>query len=334
LPVVAASFRPAVQNEAILRRGDFIAPVVQEIRRVIVGQEYLIDRLLIGLLCNGHLLIEGVPGLAKTLAVKTLSDTIDADFKRIQFTPDLLPADLNGTMIFDPREQTFKPRKGPIFTDILLADEINRAPPKVQSALLEAMQEHQVSIGGETHPLSDLFMVLATQNPIEHEGTYRLPEAQIDRFMLKVVIGYPSAAEERTIMDRQTVEAPVRVRRIATPEAIIAGRQAVRHVHMDETLKDYIVRVVFATRDPAAFGLADLKPLIAFGVSPRATIFLSIAARANAFLEGRDHVLPDDVKSIAMDVMRHRLIPTYQAEAEEITSETIIQRVLDKVPLP
>jgi len=331
---VAASFRPAVQNEAILRRGDFIAPVVQEIRRVIVGQEYLIDRLLIGLLCNGHLLIEGVPGLAKTLAVKTLADTIDADFKRIQFTPDLLPADLNGTMIFDPREQTFRPRKGPVFTDILLADEVNRAPPKVQSALLEAMQEHQVSIGGETHKLSDLFMVLATQNPIEHEGTYRLPEAQIDRFMLKVVIGYPTVEEERTIMDRQTVEAPVQIRRIATPEAIIGGRQAVRHVHMDETLKDYIVRLVFATRQPADFGLPDLKPLIAFGVSPRATIYLSIAARAKAFLEGRDHVLPDDVKSIAIDVMRHRLIPTYQAEAEEITAETIIQRVLDKVPLP
>ena len=331
---MAASFRPAVQNEAILRRGDFIAPVVQEIRRVIVGQEYLIDRLLIGLLCNGHLLIEGVPGLAKTLAVKTLADTIDADFKRIQFTPDLLPADLNGTMIFDPREQTFRPRKGPVFTDILLADEVNRAPPKVQSALLEAMQEHQVSIGGETHKLSDLFMVLATQNPIEHEGTYRLPEAQIDRFMLKVVIGYPTVEEERTIMDRQTVEAPVQIRRIATPEAIIGGRQAVRHVHMDETLKDYIVRLVFATRQPADFGLPDLKPLIAFGVSPRATIYLSIAARAKAFLEGRDHVLPDDVKSIAIDVMRHRLIPTYQAEAEEITAETIIQRVLDKVPLP
>ena len=331
---MAASFRPAVQNEAILRRGDFIAPVVQEIRRVIVGQEYLIDRLLIGLLCNGHLLIEGVPGLAKTLAVKTLADTIDADFKRIQFTPDLLPADLNGTMIFDPREQTFRPRKGPVFTDILLADEVNRAPPKVQSALLEAMQEHQVSIGGETHKLSDLFMVLATQNPIEHEGTYRLPEAQIDRFMLKVVIGYPTAEEERTIMDRQTVEAPVQIRRIATPEAIIGGRQAVRHVHMDETLKDYIVRLVFATRQPADFGLPDLKPLIAFGVSPRATIYLSIAERAKAFLEGRDHVLPDDVKSIAIDVMRHRLIPTYQAEAEEITAETIIQRVLDKVPLP
>ncbi len=311
-----------------------MAPVIQEIKRVIVGQDYLINRLLIGLLCSGHLLIEGVPGLAKTLAVKTLADTIDADFKRIQFTPDLLPADLDGTMIYDPREQTFRPRKGPIFTDILLADEINRAPPKVQSALLEAMQEHQVSIGGTTYPLSPMFMVLATQNPIEHEGTYRLPEAHVDRFMLKVVIGYPTVEEERAIMDRQTIEEPVQVRRIATPAAIVAARQAVRQVQMDGALKDYIVRVVFATRDPAAYGLADLKPLIAFGVSPRATIYLSIAARANAFLEARDHVLPDDVKSIAVDVMRHRLIPTYQAEAEEITAEAIVQRVLDKVPLP
>ncbi|MDE3192116.1 MAG: MoxR family ATPase [Chloroflexota bacterium] len=333
-PSVAVPLRPAVQAEAVLRRGDFVAPVIQEIKRVIVGQDYLIDRLLIGLFCDGHLLIEGVPGLAKTLAVKTLADTIDADFKRIQFTPDLLPADLDGTMIYDPREQTFHPRKGPVFTDILLADEINRAPPKVQSALLEAMQERQVSLGGTTHPLSPMFMVLATQNPIEHEGTYRLPEAHVDRFMLKVVIGYPSMEEERAIMDRQTVEDPVQVRRIATPAAILAARQAVRQVQMDGALKDYIVRLVFATRDPAAYGLPDLEPLIAFGVSPRATIYLSLAARANAFLEARDHVLPDDVKSIAVDVMRHRLIPTYQAEAEEITSEAIVQRVLDKVPLP
>ena len=331
---MAAPFRPAIQTDAVLRRGDFIAPVIQEIKRVIVGQDYLINRLLIGLLCDGHLLIEGVPGLAKTLAVKTLADTIDADFKRIQFTPDLLPADLDGTMIYDPREQRFYPRKGPVFTDILLADEINRAPPKVQSALLEAMQEHQVSIGGTTYPLSPLFMVLATQNPIEHEGTYRLPEAHVDRFMLKVVLGYPTVDEERVIMDRQTVEEPVQVRRIATPAAILEARRAVRQVRMDDGLKDYVVRLAFATRDPVAFGMPDLKPLIAYGVSPRATIYLSIAARANAFLEGREHVLPDDVKSIAVDVMRHRLIPTYQAEAEEVTPETIVQRVLDKVPLP
>ena len=332
---MAASFRPAaVSTDAVLRRGDFIAPLIQEIRRVIVGQDYLINRLLLGLLCDGHLLIEGVPGLAKTLAVKTLAETIDADFKRLQMTPDLLPADLIGTLVFDPREQTFHPRKGPVFTDILLADEINRAPPKVQSALLESMQEHQVSIGGTTYPLSEMFLVLATQNPIEHEGTYRLPEAQVDRFMLKVVISYPSSEEERVIMDRQTIEEQVRVRKIATPQAILAARQAVRQVQMDDGLKDYIVRLVFATRDPAGFGLDELKPLIAFGVSPRATIYLSIAARAHAFLEARDHVLPDDVKSIALDVMRHRLIPTYQAEAEEITTDTIVQRVLDKVPLP
>ncbi len=332
--VVAAPFRPVVETEAVLRRGDFIAPVIQEVRRVIVGQDHLIDRLLIGLLCDGHLLIEGVPGLAKTLAVKTLADTIDADFKRLQMTPDLLPADLIGTMVYDPREQTFSARKGPLFTDILLTDEINRAPPKVQSALLESMQEHQVSIGGTTYPLSDLYMVLATQNPIEHEGTYRLPEAQVDRFMLKVVIGYPTQEEERTIMDRQTIEEPVKVRKIATPAMIQGARQAVKQVRLDDGLKDYIVRLSFATRDPAAFGLTDLKPLIAFGVSPRATIYLSIASRAKAFLEARDHVLPDDIKSVAMDVMRHRLIPTYQAEAEEITPEVIIQRVLDKVPLP
>ncbi len=328
------TYRPATPNESVLRRGDFIAPVLHEIRKVIVGQDYLVNRLLLGLLCNGHLLIEGVPGLAKTLAVKTLSDTLEASFKRIQFTPDLLPADLNGTMIYNPADQTFRPRLGPIFTDILLADEVNRAPPKVQSALLEAMQERQVSIGGTTHPLGELFMVLATQNPIEHEGTYRLPEAQVDRFMMKVIIGYPSQAEEREIMDRQTSGVIPEIRRVATPKAVLDARAAVRQVHMDESLKDYIVRIVFATREPGQFGLDELRPLIAFGVSPRASIFISLAARANAFLEGRDYVLPDDVKAVALDVMRHRLIVTYQAEAEEVTPEVIITQVLDKVALP
>jgi len=331
---VTTSFRPATTNEAVLRRGDFIAPAMHEIRRVIVGQEHLISRLLLGLLCSGHLLIEGVPGLAKTLAVKTLADTIDAGFRRIQFTPDLLPADLNGTMIYNPADQTFRARQGPIFTDILLADEINRAPPKVQSALLEAMQERQVSIGGNTFPLGDLFMVLATQNPIEHEGTYRLPEAQVDRFMMKVVIGYPSLEEERVIMDRQTTEEPVTVRRIATPTAILEARAAVRQVYLDEALKDYVARLVFATREPARYDLAELKPLIAYGASPRASIFIALAARANAFLEGRDYVLPDDVKAVALDIMRHRLIVTYQAEAEEVTAESIIAQVLDRVPVP
>ncbi|HKW79150.1 MAG TPA: MoxR family ATPase [Candidatus Limnocylindria bacterium] len=318
----------------MLRRGDFIAPVLHEIRKVIVGQEYLVNRLLMGLLCNGHLLIEGVPGLAKTLAVKTLSDTIEASFKRLQFTPDLLPADLNGTMIYNPADQSFRPRLGPIFTDILLADEVNRAPPKVQSALLEAMQERQVSIGGTTHPLGELFMVLATQNPIEHEGTYRLPEAQVDRFMMKVVIGYPSQQEEREIMDRQTSGEIPQIRRVATPKAVLDARAAVRQVHMDDSLKDYVVRIVFATREPAQFGLEELRPLIGYGASPRASIFISLAARANAFLEGRDYVLPDDVKAVAVDVMRHRLIVTYQAEAEEVTPEVIIAQVLDKVALP
>ncbi|TMF61096.1 MAG: AAA family ATPase [Chloroflexi bacterium] len=287
-----------------------------------------------GMLCNGHLLVEGVPGLAKSLAVKTLADTIDADFKRIQFTPDLLPADLNGTMIYNPSTQSFSPRLGPIFTDLLLADEINRAPPKVQSALLEAMQERQVSIGGQTHPLSDLFTVLATQNPIEHEGTYRLPEAQVDRFMMKVVIGYPSPDEERVIMDRNTIEEPAIPRKLASAAAILDARAAVRQVHMDDAIKDYVVRVVVATRDPQGPKLADLKPLIAYGVSPRATIYVSLAARAHAFLDGRDYVLPDDIKAVALDVMRHRLIVTYEAEAEEITPEMVIGRVLDNVAVP
>ena len=331
---MATPFRAPTASDSVLRRGDFIAPVLHEIHRVIVGQDYLVNRLLMGMLCNGHLLVEGVPGLAKSLAVKTLADTIDADFKRIQFTPDLLPADLNGTMIYNPSTQSFSPRLGPIFTDLLLADEINRAPPKVQSALLEAMQERQVSIGGQTHPLSDLFTVLATQNPIEHEGTYRLPEAQVDRFMMKVVIGYPSPDEERVIMDRNTIEEPAIPRKLASAAAILDARAAVRQVHMDDAIKDYVVRVVVATRDPQGPKLADLKPLIAYGVSPRATIYVSLAARAHAFLDGRDYVLPDDIKAVALDVMRHRLIVTYEAEAEEITPEIVIGRVLDNVAVP
>ena len=331
---MATPFRAPTASDSVLRRGDFIAPVLHEIHRVIVGQDYLVNRLLMGMLCNGHLLVEGVPGLAKSLAVKTLADTIDADFKRIQFTPDLLPADLNGTMIYNPSTQSFSPRLGPIFTDLLLADEINRAPPKVQSALLEAMQERQVSIGGQTHPLSDLFTVLATQNPIEHEGTYRLPEAQVDRVMMKVVIGYPSPDEERVIMDRNTIEEPAIPRKLASAAAILDARAAVRQVHMDDAIKDYVVRVVVATRDPQGPKLADLKPLIAYGVSPRATIYVSLAARAHAFLDGRDYVLPDDIKAVALDVMRHRLIVTYEAEAEEITPEMVIGRVLDNVAVP
>jgi len=328
------STRSAGSDDQAVRRGDFVAPVMNEVRKVIVGQDYLINRLMLGLLCSGHLLIEGVPGLAKTLAVKTLADTIDAAFRRIQFTPDLLPADLNGTMIYNPSDQTFRARQGPIFTDILLADEINRAPPKVQSALLEAMQERQVSIGGTTHPLSELFTVLATQNPIEHEGTYRLPEAQVDRFLMKIVIGYPTRQDERVIMDRQTaLTAPV-AHTVTTPAAILAGRAAVRQVHMDDRVKDYVVRIVFATREPEEFKLAEIKPWIAYGASPRATISIALAARAHAFLEGRDYVLPDDVKAVALDVMRHRLIVTYEAEAESITPEAVIRTVLDRVAVP
>ena len=331
---MATAFRAPVPNDSVLRRGDFIAPVLHEIHRVIVGQDYLVNRLLMGMLCGGHLLVEGVPGLAKSLAVKTLADTVDASFRRIQFTPDLLPADLNGTMIYNPSDQSFKPRLGPIFTDLLLADEINRAPPKVQSALLEAMQERQVTIGGQTHPLSELFTVLATQNPIEHEGTYRLPEAQVDRFMMKVVIGYPTPDQERVIMDRQTIEESVIPRKLATPAAILDGRAAVRQVHMDDAVKDYVVRIVFATRDPSGPKLADLRPLIAYGVSPRATIFVSLAARAHAFLDGRDYVLPDDVKAVALDVMRHRLVLSFEALSDNVTSDSILKRVIDRTPIP
>ena len=331
---MTSTFRPQTPNDAIARRGDFVAPVIHEIQRVIVGQDYLVNRLLLGLLCDGHLLVEGLPGLAKSLAVKTLADTIDATFKRVQFTPDLLPADLVGTLIYNPGDHTFRPPLGPVFTDILLADEINRAPAKVQSALLEAMQERQVSIGGTTYPLSRLFMVLATQNPIEHEGTYRLPEAQVDRFMMKVVITYPSREEELEIMDRMNAPTQAEVHKITSPQQILDGRAAVKAVHLDSRLKDYIVRIVVATREPEQFGLAELKPLISYGASPRATIFTGLAARAHAFLDGRDYVLPDDIKSVATDIMRHRVIVSYQAEAEEVTAETVSARVLDRVPVP
>jgi MoxR-like ATPase len=331
---VASTFRAPAANDSVLRRGDFIAPVLHEIHRVIVGQDYLVNRLLMGMLCGGHLLVEGVPGLAKSLAVKTLADTIDADFKRIQFTPDLLPADLNGTMIYNPATQTFSPRLGPIFTDLLLADEINRSPPKVQSALLEAMQERQVSIGGQTHPMSELFTVLATQNPIEHEGTYRLPEAQVDRFMMKVVIGYPTPDEERVIMDRNTIEEPAIPRKLATPAAILDARAAVRQVHMDDAIKDYVVRVVVATRDPQGPKLAELKPLIAYGVSPRATIYVSLAARAQAFLDGRDYVLPDDVKALAPHLLPHRLILRPEAQLAGRNAAGVVTDVLGSVAAP
>ena len=301
---------------------------------MIVGQRYLVDRLLVGLLTGGHILLEGVPGLAKTLSVKTLAQAIAANFRRIQFTPDLLPADLIGTMIYSPRDGTFTTRKGPIFAQIVLADEINRAPAKVQSALLEAMQEHQVTIGDETHPLPDPFLVLATQNPIEQEGTYPLPEAQVDRFMLKLRIGYPSREEERQILDRMAVTRNhQRVSTVVTTDEILRTRALVDQIYIDDKIKDYVVNIVFATREPQAYQL-DLGPLIEYGASPRATLYLTLAAKAHAFLQGRGYVTPQDVKSIGPDVLRHRVIVSYEAEAEEVDADEVVRRVFEGVPVP
>jgi MoxR-like ATPase len=321
-------------NEYIQREAGFVQQIMDETGRIIVGQERLINRLLIALLTNGHILIEGVPGLAKTLAVRTLSSTIDAGFQRIQFTPDLLPADLIGTQIYNPQSGTFTPRPGPIFTNIILADEINRAPAKVQSALLEAMEERQVTLGDKTHQLEDPFMVLATQNPIEQEGTYPLPEAQLDRFMLKVIVGYPTRAEERIIMERMTGEIPEAPKAIIDTETIVRVRQVVNTIYVDDKIKDYVLDIIFATRDPNASGMSDLRPLIEFGASPRATIFLMRAAKAHAFLRGRGYVTPDDVKQVAPDVLRHRLVVTFEAEAEDITPSKIIQQVINRVEVP
>ena len=320
---------PAVREEAA-----FVPALLSEIRQVIVGQDYLVNRLLVALLCDGHVLIEGVPGLAKTLAVKTLSEALQVRFSRIQFTPDMLPADINGTLIFNPNEGTFTPRFGPIFANLVLADEINRAPAKVQSALLEAMQEKQVSIGGSTYPLESPFMVLATQNPIEHEGTYPLPEAQVDRFMLKVIIGYPGKREEKLIMERMTAEQAPHARPVVTPAVLLAARQAMRAIHLQEELKDYIIQLVFSTREPDQYRLKDLKPLVAYGASPRASINLALASRAVAFLDGRGYVLPEDIKAVAPDVLRHRIILTYEAEAQDLTTDAVVERVLSTVPVP
>ncbi len=320
-------------NRKVREESAFVQQLIGEVHRVIVGQKYMVERLLIGLLTRGHILLEGVPGLAKTLAVKSMAATIDAKFQRIQFTPDLLPADVIGTMIFNQREGTFTPKKGPIFANILLADEINRAPAKVQSALLEAMQERQVTIGDNTYPLAEPFLVLATQNPIEQEGTYPLPEAQIDRFMLKLRIDYPDAKEERQILDLMSSDDPVTINRVVTPADILRVRVVVKEVYMDERIKNYIVQLVFATRKPQDFKL-DLKDLIQFGASPRATIFLAQAARAHAFIKGRGYVTPEDIKAIGMDVLRHRIILTYEAEAEEVTTETVVSRIFDAVQVP
>ena len=313
----------------------FVEKLFSQIRQRVVGQDHLVRALATGLLSNGHILLEGVPGLAKTLSVSTLADTIQADFQRIQFTPDLLPADLLGTLIYNPASGEFTTRKGPIFTNIILADEINRAPAKVQSALLEAMQERQVTIGDQTYQLPELFLVLATQNPIEQEGTYPLPEAQVDRFLFKVRIDYPTKAEEREILDLMAgaAKSTASVEAIISPDEILRVRRTVDEIYMDDKIKDYIVEVIQATRRPKEFGL-ELENIIDYGASPRATLALATASRANAFLEQRPYVTPQDVKSVAMDILRHRVILTYEAEAEELTSEDVIQKVLDGVRVP
>jgi MoxR-like ATPase len=311
-----------------------VQAVVHEVGKRIVGQEMMIERLLIGLLSGGHILLEGVPGLAKTLAVRTLSEIVDVSFSRIQFTPDLLPADLIGTMVFDPKNQEFRVKQGPIFAQLVLADEINRAPAKVQAALLEAMQEHQVTIGGTSFLLEEPFLVLATQNPIENEGTYPLPEAQLDRFMLKVRVGYPTRDQEKEVLLRRSgiTEAPVR--KLLDPQTILALRETIAATYLDQKVVDYIVDLVRATRDPSVVGLANLKPLVAFGASPRASIALTQAAKAHAFLRGRGYVLPEDVRAMALDVLRHRVLLTFEAEAEEIDSDQVVTRILDAVPAP
>jgi len=312
----------------------FTERIVNEICKVIVGQRYLIERLLVGLLADGHILVEGVPGLAKTMAVRCLAETLDAKFQRIQFTPDLLPADIIGTMIYDQRTGTFTPKKGPIFANIVLADEINRAPAKVQSALLEAMQERQVTIGEQTFRLDEPFLVMATQNPIEHEGTYPLPEAQVDRFMLKLKVTYPSKDEELEILRRMAGEEVPWVRQVATTQEVLAARKLVRQIYLDEKLARYIVDLVAATRDPKGYSIGDLNGMIEYGASPRATIYLALAAKAMAFLRRRGYVLPDDIHAVAPDVLRHRIILSYEAEAEEITTDWVIDRILRKIPVP
>ena len=313
----------------------WVQALTAEIGKVIIGQHYLVSRLIVGLLANGHVLLEGVPGLGKTLSVRTLAGAVRAQFSRIQFTPDLLPADVLGTLIYNPRDGTFSTKRGPIFANIVLADEINRAPAKVQSALLEAMQERQVTLGDSTHRLPDPFLVLATENPVDQEGTYPLPEAQVDRFMLKLKVGYPTAAEERLILDRMASTQPhAQVSPVVDLQTILEARKLVDAVRVDEAVRDYIVRVVLATRDPAAHGLPALKGLIRFGASPRATIALTLAAKAWAFLDGRSYVLPDDIKTIGPDVLRHRIILSYEAEAEEVSTEDVVERTFNAIPVP
>jgi len=321
-------------KEQVLKHSDVIEQVKLEVRKVLVGQDVMLSRLLIAMLTGGHVLLEGVPGLAKTTAIKALAAAIHCKFNRIQFTPDLLPADLIGTLIYNPREGNFTTKKGPIFSNLVLADEINRAPSKVQSALLEAMQEQQVTIGDQTYILEQPFLVLATQNPIEQEGTYPLPEAQVDRFMLKVVIGYPSKAEERKVIDNVLDDVRRQVKPVLEPEQLIEMKKTVNSIYMDDKVKDYVLEIVSATRDPGAYKMKELESLIEYGASPRASINLCLAARANAFLAGRGFVTPQDIKDVAYDILRHRVILTFEAEAEEKTADDVVKKVLDSVPVP
>jgi MoxR-like ATPase len=322
-------------NEAVQEAGAFARPLFNELGKVIVGQTYLVERLVVGLLANGHVLLEGVPGLAKTLSVKSLANSLNVKFSRLQFTPDMLPADVVGTQIYNPQSGAFTTRKGPIFANLVLADEINRAPAKVQSALLEAMQEKQVTIGDTTYPLNEPFIVMATQNPIDQEGTYPLPEAQIDRFMLMVKVGYPTRQEEREIIARQLDPAPAQVKPVVDPEALLNARRTISEIYLDEKVKEYILDIVFATRAPGEVkGLKDQARFIQFGASPRASIWLARAARAHAFLRHRGYVIPEDIKAIAPDILRHRIITTYEAEAEDVTSDALVARILEAVEVP
>jgi MoxR-like ATPase len=321
-------------TDLVRSESQFVDSLTAEIGKVVVGQKYMVERILIGLLCGGHILLEGVPGLAKTLTCKTVAAAIGMDFQRIQFTPDLLPADIIGTQVYSPKTGEFDVKRGPIFTNLVLADEINRAPAKVQSALLEAMQELQVTLADHTYPLSHPFLVLATQNPIEQEGTYPLPEAQVDRFMLKVEVGYPNRAEEREIMERMTGTVPPAVKPVVTGAEILSARDVVSQVYVDDKIKDYIIDIVFATREPAVYKLSRLADYIEYGASPRASIYLTQAARAHAFLRHRGFVTPEDIKAIAPDVLRHRIIPTFEAEAEEMSSEKILHEVLAEIEVP
>jgi MoxR-like ATPase len=321
-------------KDQVLQHSDQVERVKAEVRKVLVGQDLMVSRLLIALITGGHVLLEGVPGLAKTTAIKALAAAIHCKFNRIQFTPDLLPADLIGTLIYNPREGIFSTRKGPIFANLILADEINRAPSKVQSALLEAMQEHQVTIGDESFALDEPFLVLATQNPIEQEGTYPLPEAQVDRFMLKVVVGYPSLSEERKVVDVALDGLRREVQPVLNPAQLDDMKQTAASIYLDDKVKDYVLDIVSSTRHPERYKLTDLKPLVEYGASPRASVYLCLAARANAFLVGRAYVTPQDVKDVALDVLRHRVLLTYEAEAEETTSDDVIRKVLESVPVP